>query len=137
MRERLDRDVIAGIHLELGLEQLAEIAPVHRLCSGRGDDDSGRPVRRLLLHVVVAAGESSCLWPVAVAVWSCCRRRGGHGGRAGRLADGGRRRRRLRHCLRPPLAGSAEEAPDPRLALSAVADDGWRRALMSDVVVAG
>ncbi len=36
MREHLDRDEITGAHLDLGLQQLAEIAPVHRLV-GRGN----------------------------------------------------------------------------------------------------
>ena len=35
MRQCLDRHVVARIHLDLRLEQLAEITPVHRLCSGR------------------------------------------------------------------------------------------------------
>ncbi len=42
VREHLDRDEVTGAHLDLGLEQLAEIPPVHRLV-GRG-------------HVVVVLG---------------------------------------------------------------------------------
>ena len=35
MRQCLDRDVVARIHLDLRLEELAEITPVHRLGSRR------------------------------------------------------------------------------------------------------